>query len=123
MHQVGLAGDRALGDAERRDQLDVRLGRRRHRDRVPVVDVVDHANGHSARGRVLDRAADDRGGLGPEMKVVLGEVERLFRLAEKGRDLAGDVARLLATVRQRSNFEGLGGQRRLTPANPTIARW
>jgi hypothetical protein len=48
------------------------------------------------------------------MKVVLGEVERLLRLAEKGRDLAGDVARLLPTVRQRPDIESLGAQRTLT---------
>jgi hypothetical protein len=79
-----------------------------------VVDVVDHANGDAARCRVLDRATDDRCGLGLEMKVVLGQVERRFRFAEKSRDLAGDVARLLATIGQRPDLELLVAQRTLT---------
>jgi hypothetical protein len=88
-----------------------------------VVDVVDHPDGYSARGRVLDRAADDCRGLGLEVKVVLGEVGRFLGFPKEGRNRARDVERLLATVRQRSNVDGLGGQGRLTPANPTIARW
>ena len=42
--------------AERRDQLAVGLRRRRHRDRVAVVEVVDEADGDAALDRRADRA-------------------------------------------------------------------
>ena len=49
VHQVGDAGDRPSLDGEGRDQQHVGLGRRRHRDRVRVVDVVGEAHAHAAR--------------------------------------------------------------------------
>ena len=85
VHQVGHAGDRPGRDAERRDQLGVRLRRRRHRDRVAVVDVVEEADRDSAPGGLRDRAADDRGRLRPEVEVVLREVERALCAARRSR--------------------------------------
>jgi hypothetical protein len=54
------------------------------------------------------------------MEVVLGQVDRSLCFAEERRNRMGDIERLLAAVRQRSNLEGLGGQRKLIPANPTL---
>jgi hypothetical protein len=52
VHQVGDARDRLRRHAKRRDQLGVRLRRRRHRDRVRVVDVVDDPHRHAAAVRL-----------------------------------------------------------------------
>jgi hypothetical protein len=56
------------------------------------------------------------------MEVVLGEVERVLRLADEGGDRTGDVGRLLAAVRQRPNVERLGGQRMLIAMPPRCSR-
>jgi hypothetical protein len=79
-----------------------------------VIDVVDHPNRYAARRRVLDRPADDRGGLGREVEVVLSQVDRVLGPAEEGLDLACDLVCLLATVRERPDVEKLGAQRTLT---------
>jgi hypothetical protein len=75
MHEIRDAGDRFGGDPERRDQDRVRLRRRRNRDGVPVLDVVEDADGGAPLVRLADRAADDRGRLRSEVKVVLGDLE------------------------------------------------
>lgn len=79
-----------------------------------MVEVVDEANGNPARGCVLDRAADDRSRLRSEMEVVVREIERLPGLSKEGRDLPGDVDRLLPAVGQCPDVEKLPAQRTLT---------
>ena len=114
VHQVGNASDPTFGHTQGLDELEVGLRRRRHRDRIPVVDVVDHPNRHAPRRRVLDRSADDRRGLGRKVEVVLRKVEGLLGPAEEGLDLTGDLDRLLAAVGQRLDAQKLGAQRTLT---------
>ncbi len=48
VHEVRNAGDAARRDRERLDRLRRRLGRRRHRDRPRVVDVVEEPHRHAA---------------------------------------------------------------------------
>mgnify|MGYP003694283217 CR=1 FL=1 len=83
----GIPAIGRCGTPQRRDQLDVRLRGRRHRDRVAMADVVDHPDSDAARRRGLDRPADELCGLGPQVEVVLREVERPPSLRQKGRDL------------------------------------
>ena len=83
VHQVGDAGDRPLRHAERGDELDVRLRRRRHRDRVAVPDVVDHPHRDPARGASLIAPPTTAAVSGGEVEVVVGEVERLLRAAPR----------------------------------------
>ena len=66
-------------DGQAGDQQHVRLGRRRHRDRVRVVDVVGEAHAHATVGRAAHRVPDDARVLLAEREVVLREVERLAR--------------------------------------------
>ncbi len=75
VHQIGDARDRPVRHAQRRDQLDVRLRRRRHGNRVPMADVVDHPHRDPARCRGLDRPAHELCGLGRQVEVVLREIE------------------------------------------------
>ena len=86
VHQVGDAGDRLPVDRQRRDQDRVGLGRRRHRDRVRVVDVVGEARVHAALGGPPDRVADDQLRRLAQVEVVLGEVERRGGAVEERRD-------------------------------------
>jgi hypothetical protein len=114
MHEVRDACDGEVWDAERRDQLDVGLGRRRHGDRIPVTDVVDHPHGHASLRGIPDRAADDLRGLFGQVEVVLREVERPLRLVDERLDGVRDLDSLLTTVVQGANGERLRAQRTLT---------
>ena len=85
VHQVGDAGDRLSLDGEAGDQQHVRLGRRRHRDRVRVVDVVGEAHAHATVGRAAHRVPDDARVLLAEREVVVREVERIARRRRRSR--------------------------------------
>ena len=106
VHQVGHARDRLRRHLERGDQLHVRLRRRRDRDRVRVVDVVEDPHGHPARLRLPQRSAHHRGRLLAEVEVVLGQVERPLSRREEVGNLARDLRRLLAAVRQSADVDG-----------------
>ena len=116
VHQVRHTGDRPDGHLEGRDQHPVGLGRRRHGDRVPVVEVVDESHSHPSRRGRLDRAADDPGRAAVEVEVVVGEVQRRPGTAHKGGDLLRHRDGGLAPVGQSSHLEHaahLPGCRRL----------
>jgi hypothetical protein len=98
VHQVRDARDRLCRDFERRDQLRIRLGRRRNRDRVAVVDVVEEADRDAPFGSPADRSADDRGRLGLEVEVVVREVERSPGRRDELCDPAGDLPGALPAV-------------------------
>ena len=105
VHQVRNARDRAGRDVERRDQVGVGLRRRRYRDRVPVVDVVEEPNRDAARRCRPDRVADEGGVLRTEVQVVVGEVERPLGPADELLDPGEDAGRRLAAVGQSTNLE------------------
>ena len=90
-----------------RDQLDVGLGRRRHRDRQAVVDVVDEACLDAARLGAAKRVADDPRRLGAEVEVVLRRVEGVPGPVEERRHSARDLRRLLPAVRQSADLDAL----------------
>ena len=91
-----------------RDQQHVRLGRRRHRDRVRVVDVVGEAHAHAARRprgapRPRRRARSPR----PRSKSYCARSSDRSRAVEEVGDEPRDLARLLAAVRQSSDLDAL----------------
>ena len=91
----------AIGSAvhrQRRDQLHVGLGRRRHRDRHPVIDVVGEPRPDAACRRTAECVADDRRGLGAEVEVVL-------------RDVQGAASRRRGTPRRRARSPAAAGRR------------
>ena len=59
VHEVGHSGDPAGRHRERLDGLGLRLGRRRHRDRPRVVDVVDEPDRDAALLRGEERREDE----------------------------------------------------------------
>ena len=107
VHQVGDAGDRLSLDGEAGDQQHVRLGRRRYRDRVRVVDVVGEAHAHATVGRATHRVPDDARVLLAEREVVVREVERMLGAVDEVGDEPRDLARLLPAVRQSSDLDAL----------------
>ena len=105
VHEVGHARDRLVRDAERRDQLRVGLGRRRHGDRVAVADVVDDPHRDAARVRRADRAADDLRGLVEQVEVVVRQVERALRAREEFGDRLRDLDGGLAALAVRAELD------------------
>ena len=76
VHQVRDPGDPARRDRERFDGVGRRLGRRRHRDRTGVGDVVEQAHLDPALHRGEERGEHERPGGGLEAHVVERDVER-----------------------------------------------
>ena len=87
MHQVGDAGDRARGESQALPRRRAGPRRRRHRDRVPVVEVVGEADGDSPRGAAPSSAPITiSSGPGRQVEVVESELEApLGRVDEGGR--------------------------------------
>ena len=105
VHQVG---DRRRWRASRREGLDrlrPRLGRRRHRDRSRVGDVVDEPDADATLVRGEQRGEDERAGVALEAHVVEREIEARPRVVEERRDLAGHARRGLAAVGERRQLE------------------
>ena len=65
------------------------------RDPLVVVRVVGEPHAHAARGRVAQRARHQVARLARQADVVEGQVERLARLAQEGRDAVRDLERRL----------------------------
>ena len=107
VHQVGDTRDRPRLDGQAGDQQRVGLRRRRHRDRVRVVDVVGEAHAHATIGRATHRVPDDARVLLTECEVVVREVERTLGAVDEFGDVTRDLARLLPAVRQSSDLDAL----------------
>ena len=75
VHEVRDARDASRLDGERLDRLGRRLGRRRHRDRPGVGDVVEQAHCDAALHCCKQRGEDERAGARLEPDVVEREVE------------------------------------------------
>jgi hypothetical protein len=105
VHQVGDARDRTRRDGQRLDEL--RLGLRRRRQALAVVDVVREPDGDASLARSDQRVRDDLGGRRLEAQVVQCDVERPLRGAEEIGDRARDLVGGLAAVAQRPDVDQL----------------
>ena len=81
-----------------------------------MVDVVGKPHAHASCRGAPDRVAHDLRRLGPEVEVVLRQVERALRAVEERGDGVGDLRRRLATVDQSTDFDAwVHGQARRRP--------
>ena len=83
----------------------VGLGRRRHRDRAGVVDVVEKPDGHSALVRGEEGGEDERACVRLEANVVQREVEALRGTGDERCGLSGDGERRLPAVPQQRQLD------------------
>ena len=94
-------------DGQRRDQLHVGLGRRRHGDRVRVVDVVGEADLHAALAARRIASPTISAVSRPRLKSYCARSSVCRRAVEERGDRVRDLRRLLAAVRQSSDLDAL----------------
>jgi hypothetical protein len=105
MHEVGDARDALRREVEAVDEARLPAGRRRHGDRVGVVDVVGQAHLDAAVGGRRERARDQLPGWLLEVEVVERQVEGLLRLGDELARVLGDLERSLAAVGEGADLQ------------------
>jgi hypothetical protein len=105
VHEVGDSGDPLRGDVEAVDEARLAARRRRHGDRVFVVDVESESDGDAATARLGERAGDEPRRRLLQIEVVERQVERLLGARDELAGVLGDLEGALAPVRQGAELD------------------
>jgi hypothetical protein len=105
MHEIRNARDALGRNVEVVDEARLRAWRRRHRDRVGVVDVVGQAHLHAPARCGRERARDQLPSRLLEIEVVERQVEALLGGGDELARVLGDLEGALAAVREGADLE------------------
>ena len=105
VHQIGPALDTDGPEGKRFDELGLGLRRRRDRDAVRAIEVVEQANVDTALVRTDESVPHDVPGVVVQADIVERELERSLGAVEEPGELARDVESQLAAVGERVQLD------------------